>query len=202
MCSLSNCEPQTHLDGIRKEGVWGSATELISLASMLQVSVFTFTKASSTCYSWYKYQPIQLDKLSFQHNPALKVLAKRFAKASYHIELLHYSECHYDRVVSASSFWSTDHTSCNYPALPWKHVLKLTITRNRVSIVWFTHDQPRPQEVGHARFLRNANVNHAYCDYAFCWLSRLISIHWVDYGKRDLKIVATSSEPYPVTSLL
>ena len=98
---FANCEPQLHLERIRREMVWGSATELIAIASMLQAPVFTYTRCLSQNYSWHKYAPLQLEKLTF-HNPALKVLAKRFAKASYHIELLHHSECLYDRVVSVS----------------------------------------------------------------------------------------------------
>ena len=100
--SLSNDEVQLHLDRIRQESEWGSATELVALASMLQVPVFTFTNSASHTYSysWHRYSPLQLENLSFQLNPALKVLAKRFANANYHIELLHYSACHYDRIVS------------------------------------------------------------------------------------------------------
>ena len=98
--SLSNGGPQLHLERMRKEAVWGSATELIAVASMLQVPVYTFTKSLSQTYTWHKYGPLQLENLCFHSNPALKVLAKRFAKANYHIELLHHNGCHYDRVVS------------------------------------------------------------------------------------------------------
>ena len=88
--SLSRNAAQLHLERMRRDTVWGSATELIAVASMLQIPVYTFTKSSSQTYSWHKYSPLQLQKLCFQHNPALKVMATRFAKASYHIELLHF----------------------------------------------------------------------------------------------------------------
>ena len=100
--SLSRNAAQLNLERMRRDTVWGSATELIAVASMLQIPVYTFTKSSSQTYSWHKYSPLQLQKLCFQHNPALKVMATRFAKASYHIELLHFSGCHYDRVISAT----------------------------------------------------------------------------------------------------
>ena len=81
--SLSNDKVQLHLDRIRQESEWGSATELVALASMLQVPVFTFTNSASHTYSnsWHGYSPLQLEDLSFQLNPALKGLAKRFTNA-------------------------------------------------------------------------------------------------------------------------
>ena len=100
--SLSKDTVQVHLDKMRRECEWGSATELVALASMLQVPVFTYTNSVSHTYSysWHRYSPLQLENLSFQFNPAIRVLAKRFTKGNYHIELLHYSECHYGRIVS------------------------------------------------------------------------------------------------------
>ena len=109
--SLSNGELQLHLDRMRQESEWGSATELVALASMLQVPVYTFTNSASHTYNWHRYSPLQVEKLSFQFNPALKVLAKRFTKANYYIELLHYNACHYDRVVSLAK------QSCSLPTL-------------------------------------------------------------------------------------
>lgn len=99
VCTLSNWDVKTHLNRMSRETVWGTATELVALASMLQVPVYTFTNCSSPTYSWHMYHPIQMEMLSFDNNPALKGLAKRFMEAKYHIELLHYSECHYDRVA-------------------------------------------------------------------------------------------------------
>ena len=67
--------------------VWGTTTELLSFASMLQTPIFTFTKSGmcNKC-SWHQFKPVSLQKLSF-HNPALKTLATTFAKLDYHIEL-------------------------------------------------------------------------------------------------------------------
>ena len=90
-----------HINKMKNETVWGTTTELLSFASMLQTPIFTFTKSGSCSkYSWHQFKPFSLQKLSF-HNPALRTLAARFAKLDYHIELLHYENCHYDRITSA-----------------------------------------------------------------------------------------------------
>ena len=111
MMSLSNSEVKIHLDRMRQESEWGSATAFVALASMLQVPVYTFTNSASHIYNWHRYSPLQMEKLSFQLNAALKLLAKRFTKANY-IELLHYNACHYDRVVSLAK------QSPSLPTLP------------------------------------------------------------------------------------
>ena len=75
--SLSKEEAQLHLKMVSQDTVWGSASELIAVTSMLQIPVYTFTKSSSQTYSWHKYSSLQLQWLCFRHNPALKVVATR-----------------------------------------------------------------------------------------------------------------------------
>ena len=115
-----------YINNMKNETVWGTTTELLSFASMLQTPIFTFTK-SVTCnkYSWHQFKPFSLQKLSF-HNPALRTLAARFAKLDYHIELLHYENCYYYRITSATN---------TAPALPIPKLEGIVESKNLVIVV-------------------------------------------------------------------
>ena len=77
-----------YINNMKNETVWGTTTELLSFASMLQTPIFTFTKSGSCMQQLFlaSVQAIQLTEMFF---PALRTIAARFAKLDYHIKLLH-----------------------------------------------------------------------------------------------------------------
>ena len=82
---------EDHVQEIRHERIWGAALELLAVASLMQLPVYTYTHNHQGVYKWFFYNPLIESSLKFPKEPY-----STQADDKNHIELLHISGCHYD----------------------------------------------------------------------------------------------------------
>ena len=82
---------EDHVQEIRHERIWGTALEVLAVASLMQLPVYTYTPIHQGVYKWFLYSPLIESSLKFPKEPY-----PTQADDLNHIELLHTSGCHYD----------------------------------------------------------------------------------------------------------
>ena len=82
---------EDHVQEMRQERIWGTALELLAVASLMQLPVYTCTPIHQDVYKWVLYSPLTKSSLKFPKEPY-----PTQADDLNHIELLHTSGCHYD----------------------------------------------------------------------------------------------------------
>lgn len=91
---------EAHLQKMVNLGVWGTSAEIYAIATLLQVDIFVFSKhPRDTQYRWVCYHPQPVSRFNFQEPKVVEQLARHPKPPStYHIEIVHSFENHFDRV--------------------------------------------------------------------------------------------------------
>ena len=82
---------EDHVQEMRHEKIWGTALELLAVASLMQLPVYTYTPIHQGVYKWVLYNPLRESSMKFPKEPY-----PTQADDLNYIELLHTSGCHYD----------------------------------------------------------------------------------------------------------
>ena len=87
-----------------EDGVRGTDIELLAMATMLQIPLYTFTKhqSRSNVYHWIKFTPFHPSQFSCSYSSALCSLVKMNKPLKCHLELLHLNGNHYDLIITST----------------------------------------------------------------------------------------------------
>ena len=90
-------DSQTYLNDMYKSGIWGTHTEILALASLLNLNIYTYLKPEGRAtYEWHRYKPLGKAKPVNSLNSS--------PPKSYHIEIVNIQNIHYDRIVPVQGF--------------------------------------------------------------------------------------------------
>ena len=84
---------EDHVQEMQHKRIWGTALELLAVASLMQLPVYTYTPIHQGVYKCVFYNPLIESSLKFPKEPY-----PTQADDLNHIELLHTSECHYNYI--------------------------------------------------------------------------------------------------------
>ena len=98
---------------MRYNRCWGTAIEILAIASLLQIPVYTYSPAGShnKVYRWIRYNPLPESSLHFPTDESYP----KGADELNHLELVHTGAYHYDCVV-----WEDGVYSQEEPTLRWR----------------------------------------------------------------------------------
>ena len=94
---------ESYLAKMKCTRVWGTAVELLAVASLLQIPVLTLIPHVNT-YKWFRYKPLCVDRLAF---PSQDPPPKQLSRLN-HIELINVRQCHYDCILSQDGDYPLD----------------------------------------------------------------------------------------------
>ena len=85
-------------------GGWGTEIEMLGVATMLQVPVYTFSEPGKAATSlnprWLKYPPLHpAMKVNSNYDKGVNQLVNMSKPPNFHLELLHFNENHYDLAI-------------------------------------------------------------------------------------------------------
>ena len=94
-----------HCDLLKKQGSWATTTELIGLATWLQIPVYIFSNGNERRWTWCRYKPrFSSADTQLNDNGLLQEIRSIIPPAPYHIELAHINESHFDRIQPPSCY--------------------------------------------------------------------------------------------------
>ena len=93
---------QRHCELMKKQGSWATTTELIGLASWLQIPVYVFSNGNETKWTWSRYKPRFTSATHL--NDMLQEIRSIIPPPPYHIELAHIADSHFDRIQPPSCY--------------------------------------------------------------------------------------------------
>ena len=84
---------EDHVEEMQHKRIWSTALELLAVASLMQLPVYTYTPIHQGVYKWVFYNPLIESSLKFPKEPYDYPTQ---ADDKNDIELLHTRGCHYD----------------------------------------------------------------------------------------------------------
>ena len=97
---------EEHIGRMRYNRCWGTAIEILAIASLLQIPVYTYSPAGShnKVYRWIQYNPLPESSLHFPTDESYP----KGADELNHLELVHTGAYHYDCVVWEDGVYSQE----------------------------------------------------------------------------------------------
>ena len=91
-----------HCELLKRQGSWATTTELLALASWLQIPVYVFSNENERRWIWNRYLPVSpsVNDVNDQH----REIRRLTPPLPYHIELAYTASSHFDRIQPPPSY--------------------------------------------------------------------------------------------------